>query len=69
MLTYIFLEIKNDGNKTIYQVNNLYAHLCLPGQFSCQSDEIKFHDNIFAVVAHLDNETLISGTLAKPVDI
>ena len=42
--------------------------LCvLPGQFSCQSDEIKYNDNILVFVAHPDDETLISGTLAKLV--
>jgi LmbE family N-acetylglucosaminyl deacetylase len=35
--------------------------------FSCQSDAIKFHDNILVVVKHPDDETLIIGTLAKLV--
>ncbi len=46
-----------------------YMFICvLLVQFSCKSDEIKFHDNILVVVAHPDDETLISGTLAKLVD-
>jgi hypothetical protein len=69
MLASILLEIKKMGTKQFIKLS-IYMLICvLPGQFSYQSDEIKYHDNILVVLAHPDNETLISGALAKFVDI
>jgi len=64
----ILLEIKMMVRKQFIKLT-IYMLICvLPGQFSCQSDEIKFHENILVVVVHPDDETLMSGTLAKLVD-
>jgi LmbE family N-acetylglucosaminyl deacetylase len=44
----------------------IYILICvLLVQYHCKSDEIKLQDNILVVLAHPDDETLISGTLAK----
>lgn len=37
-------------------------------QFSCKSDEIISNNNILIVVAHPDDETIASGTIAKLID-
>jgi hypothetical protein len=69
MLASILLEIKKMGTRQFIKLT-IYMLICvLARQCSCQSDEIKSHDNILVVVAHPDEKTLISETLAKFVDI
>jgi len=65
ILAIILLEIKMMVRKQFIKLTIFMLIAVLPGQFSCQSDEIKFQDNILVVVAHPDDETLISRTLAK----
>ena len=37
-------------------------------QLSCKSEELRYSENILVVLAHPDDETFISGTLAKLAD-
>ena len=67
LLVNILFGIKIMVTKQFIKLT-IYMSLCvLPGQFSCQSDEIKFHDNILVVLAQPENEVLIRGALAKLV--
>jgi len=44
----------------------IYILVCaLLVQYHCKSNELKLQDNILVVLAHPDDETLISGTLSK----
>jgi LmbE family N-acetylglucosaminyl deacetylase len=67
MLANILLEIKMMVSKQSIQLTISIFICVFLGQLSCKSEEIIFNDNILVALAHPDDETLISGTLAKLV--